>query len=147
MTTADTAPGSPPTAEQLHPVVAQTLAQSAQSFQLRLADAITRFAGSMAFVFIHIVVFAVWMLWFEANPWPTLTLAVSLEAIFLSTFVMIGQNRQADFQQRKADYEFKEQVQELMRNTALTEKVHGLLVELNSRSSAGDARPADPAAD
>jgi uncharacterized membrane protein len=47
----------------------------------------------MGFVYAHIVAFAVWMIWFEANPWPTLTLAVSLEAIFLSTFVMISQNR------------------------------------------------------
>jgi uncharacterized membrane protein len=47
----------------------------------------------MGFVYVHIAVFATWMIWFEANPWPTLTLAVSLEAIFLSTFVMISQNR------------------------------------------------------
>jgi uncharacterized membrane protein len=42
----------------------------------------------------------------EGNSWPTLTLCVSLEAIFLSTFVLIGQNRQATFQQAKADHEF-----------------------------------------
>jgi uncharacterized membrane protein len=47
----------------------------------------------MGFVYVHVAVFATWMTWFEANPWPTLTLAVSLEAIFLSTFVMISQNR------------------------------------------------------
>jgi uncharacterized membrane protein len=47
----------------------------------------------MGFVYVHIVVFAAWMIWLEANPWPTLTLVVSLEAIFLSTFVMISQNR------------------------------------------------------
>ena len=49
----------------------------------------------------------------EKNPWPTLTWVVSLEAIFLSTFVMIGQNRQAEFAQRKADHDFVEQEQEL----------------------------------
>ena len=54
----------------------------------------------MPFVYVHVVVFAVWMLFVE-QPWPTLTLVVSLEAIFLSTFVMIGQNRAA-FQQAKA---------------------------------------------
>jgi uncharacterized membrane protein len=64
-------------------------------FQLRLADAITSFAGSMNFVWIHAVLFAVWMVVLEKTPWPTLTLVVSLEAIFLSTFVMIGQNRKA----------------------------------------------------
>ena len=47
----------------------------------------------MRFVYVHIALFAVWMLWLEKSPWPTLTLVVSLEAIFLSTFVMISQNR------------------------------------------------------
>jgi uncharacterized membrane protein len=61
--------------------------------QNRIADTITRRAGSMSFVYVHIAVFAAWMIWFEGHPWPTLTLAVSLEAIFLSTFVMISQNR------------------------------------------------------
>ena len=49
----------------------------------------------MTFVYLHAVLFAVWMIVVERNPWPTLTLVVSLEAIFLSTFVLIGQNRQA----------------------------------------------------
>jgi Protein of unknown function (DUF1003) len=59
------------------------------------------FAGSMNFVYLHVVLFTVWMLFIERSPWPTLTLIVSLEAIFLSTFVMIGQNRQAAFQQAR----------------------------------------------
>lgn len=63
-----------------------------------MADRITAFAGSMNFVWIHAALFAVWMLLMEKSPWPTLTLVASLEAIFLSTFVMIGQIRQADFQ-------------------------------------------------
>jgi uncharacterized membrane protein len=63
----------------------------------------------MQFVPLHIVIFTIWMLFIESKPWPTLTLAVSLEAIFLSTFVMIGQNRQAAFQQAKADHDFTEQ--------------------------------------
>jgi uncharacterized membrane protein len=41
------------------------------------------------------------MLFIESDPWPTLTLIVSLEAVFLSTFVMIGQNRQSAFLQPK----------------------------------------------
>jgi len=64
-------------------------------FQLRMADAITSFAGSMNLVCIRTVLFAVWMVVLEKTPWPTLTLVVSREAIFLSTFVMIGQNRKA----------------------------------------------------
>jgi uncharacterized membrane protein len=78
------------------------LTKHAEQTQLRIADAITKYAGSMLFVYVHVAVFAFWMLVLERSPWPTLTLVVSLEAIFLSTFVMIGQNRQAAFQQQKA---------------------------------------------
>ena len=51
---------------------------------------------------------------------------MSLEAIFLSTFVMIGQNRAAEFQQAKADRDFLEQEQELKTNTDLTRQIHEL---------------------
>jgi uncharacterized membrane protein len=73
--------------------------------QDRLADAITRFAGSMSFVYLHVGWFAVWIvlnaglvgsaLVFDDFPFGLLTMIVSLEAIFLSTFVMISQNREA----------------------------------------------------
>jgi uncharacterized membrane protein len=85
-----------------HPVVVAQFNKRAADVQLRIADRITAFAGSMAFVYLHAAIFVTWMLVFEKSPWPTLTLIVSLEAIFLSTFVMIGQNRQASFQQATA---------------------------------------------
>jgi uncharacterized membrane protein len=72
-------------------------------------------------------------LFLEAEPWPTLTLVVSLEAIFLSTFVMIGQNRQAAFQQAKADHDFVEQEMELKTNTEITRAIHTLTAELHRR--------------
>lgn len=87
----------------------------------------------MNFVYLHIVVFAVWMVFVEKSPWPTLTLVVSLEAIFLSTFVMIGQNRAAAFQQHKADHDFVEQELELKTNTDLTRQIHALTTELHRR--------------
>jgi uncharacterized membrane protein len=125
VTSADTNPST--VQQQLHhPVVAEKAAQRAADLQLRIADAITAFAGSMPFVYIHAAVFAVWMLFLERSPWPTLTLVVSLEAIFLSTFVMIGQNRQAAFQQAKADHDFVAQEQELHLNTELTRQIHDL---------------------
>jgi len=93
---------------------------------LRLADRITGFVGSMKFVYIHVLLFALWMLVLEENPWPTLTLAVSLEAIFLSCFVMIGQNHQAAFQQAKADHEYLQGERELRLNTDLTRAIHEL---------------------
>jgi uncharacterized membrane protein len=116
-----------------HPVVTKLRRKRRESVQLRIADAITKFAGSMPFVYVHIVVFAVWMLFAEGSPWPTLTLVVSLEAIFLSTFVMIGQNRAAAFQQAKADHDFNEQELELKTNTQLTREIHQLTTELHRR--------------
>ena len=114
------------------PVVVEHARRHAEDVQLRLADTITRFAGSMPFVYLHALGFAAWMLFVESSPWPTLTLVVSLEAIFLSTFVMIGQNRQAAFQQAKADHDFVAQEQELHRNTDLTEAVHQLTVQIHA---------------
>ena len=127
--------------EQHHPVVKALSVRRAEDLQLRIADAITSFAGSMTFVYLHVAVFVVWMIWIESDPWPKLTLVVSLEAIFLSTFVMIGQNRQAAFQQAKADHDFVEQELELKTNTELTRSIHQLTTELHSRvlpSQVGD---------
>jgi len=118
---------------QHHPAVVEHVAKRAASVQLRIADTITKFAGSMWFVYIHAVGFAAWMLFVESSPWPTLTLVVSLEAIFLSTFVMIGQNRAAEFQQIKADHDFVEQELELKTNTELTREIHAMTAELHSR--------------
>jgi uncharacterized membrane protein len=114
-----------------HPIVVAQIEKRASDFQLRVADRITAFAGSMKFVYIHAAVFAVWMLVLEKNPWPTLTLIVSLEAIFLSTFVMIGQNRQAVFAQAKADHDYLDVNRLLVENTDLTRTVHDLTVELH----------------
>jgi len=104
-----------------------------QNTQLRIADKITAFAGSMQFVYLHVLLFTLWMVLVESSPWPTLTLIVSLEAIFLSTFVMIGQNRQSAFQQAKADHDFNEQELELKTNTELTRAIHVLTTELHRR--------------
>ena len=119
---------------KLHnPVVLEEQARRASDIQLRIADWITGFAGSMNFVYIHIALFTIWMLFIETSPWPTLTLIVSLEAIFLSTFVMIGQNRQSAFQQAKADRDFTEQELELKTNTQLTREIDRLTTEVHRR--------------
>jgi len=71
-----------------------------------IADAITRFCGSMAFIYMHLAWFGGWILWhfvprlpqalrFDPYPFQFLTFVVSLEAIFLSTFILISQNRQS----------------------------------------------------
>jgi uncharacterized membrane protein len=126
-----------------HPAVIKQAEKRAADTQLRVADWITAFAGSMNFVYLHIALFAAWMLLFEKSPWPTLTLIVSLEAIFLSTFVMIGQNRQAAFQQAKADQDYGDVNRLLVENTELTRMVHQLTQELHQHFL-GDTPSASP---
>jgi len=91
-----------------HPALSAHAEQRRQSVQNRIADAITRFAGSMLFVYVHIVWFALWI-GFRAEKFPfgLLTMIVSLEAIFLSTFVMISQNRGDAARQVFADHQYK----------------------------------------
>ncbi len=96
-------PIQPPT----HPALVKHAHLRGRSLQNAIADRITGFAGSMLFVYLHVVLFAVWMLIFERSPWPTLTLIVSLEAIFLSTFVMISQNRADAKRQILADHQWQ----------------------------------------
>ena len=122
-----------------NPVLLQHADERAKSLQNRIADGITGFAGSMSFVYIHVAVFAIWMLLLERHPWPTLTLAVSLEAIFLSTFVMISQNRADARHQVLADHQWEfvqteeRQNEELLRLSnqilELTKAVHAFTVQ------------------
>jgi uncharacterized membrane protein len=77
-----------------NPALVRHAEERRQSIENRIADRITAFAGSMRFVYIHIVWFGCWIgLGVEEYPYGLLTMIVSLEAIFLSTFVMISQNR------------------------------------------------------
>ena len=79
---------------EANPALLEHARKRAESVQNRIADRITTFAGSMAFVYIHIVWFGCWIgFGVEKYPYGLLTMIVSLEAIFLSTFVMISQNR------------------------------------------------------
>jgi uncharacterized membrane protein len=120
-----------------HPAFLAIAERRSADVQLRIADAITKFAGSMVFVYIHAIAFAVWMIVFEKSPWPTLTLIVSLEAIFLSTFVMIGQNRQGAYQQAKAEHDFNMSERELHDNTELTKAIHDLTAQIHARVVTG----------
>jgi uncharacterized membrane protein len=77
-----------------NPVLVEHAERRAASAQNRIADRITDFAGSMLFVYLHLLWFGCWILFgVEGYPYGLLTMIVSLEAIFLSTFVMISQNR------------------------------------------------------
>ena len=136
-----------------HPALRSHLEERAQSTQNRIADAITTFAGSMVFVYLHIALFAVWMLLLERKPWPTLTLIVSLEAIFLSTFVMISQNRADAKRTILADHEWEfvqaeekqnEQLIDLSNQILdLTQAIHRLTVT-HTGAAPEAARPSEP---
>ncbi len=128
-----------------NPVLLQHANERAKSLQNRIADVITGFAGSMSFVYIHVAVFAIWMLLLERRPWPTLTLAVSLEAIFLSTFVMISQNRSDARRQVLADHQWEfvqteeQQNEELLRLSnqilELTKTIHAFTLQAGEPST------------
>jgi uncharacterized membrane protein len=126
----------PTVAPPKHPALEAVAKQRAQDLQLRVADAITTFAGSMTFIYIHAVLFAIWcgsgLFGSDKFPFPLLTMGVSLEAIFLSTFVMIGQNRQAKVAEAKASHDFVEQEGELKTNTELTKMIHDLSKEMHA---------------
>ncbi|HEV8462578.1 MAG TPA: DUF1003 domain-containing protein [Gaiellaceae bacterium] len=143
--TAPATQAAPATVPDHHPVVIQVAAERYENVQLRVADAITGFAGSMKFVYLHILLFGGWMLVFEQSPWPTLTLVVSLEAIFLSTFVLISQNR-ADAKRRAiADQQWQtvqeedrqnEELLDLSRQTLdLTKAIHSMAAQIDPEAS------------
>ena len=120
-----------------NPALMKQAEERAQSVQNRIADRITEFAGSMAFVYLHILWFGLWIgLGAEKYPYGLLTMIVSLEAIFLSTFVMISQNRADAKRQVVANLQWRtvqeednqnEQLLELSRQIlTLTQEIHAL---------------------
>ena len=130
--------------EQHSPIVVYHLKKRADDWQLHVADRITLFAGSMAFVWVHLAIFTFWvasgLFGADRYPFQFLTFIVSLEAIFLSTFVLIGQNRQASFQQAKADHDFHEAETELKINTGITREIHALTREIRAATRTGAPR-------
>src|SRR5207248_6499465 len=84
----------------INPALLKREEERAEVTQNRIADRITAFSGSMLFVYVHVIWFACWIgFGVEKYPFGLLTMIVSLEAIFLSTFVLISQNR-ADAKRR-----------------------------------------------
>jgi uncharacterized membrane protein len=129
-----------PPATNGNPALAEHRARRQASASLRLADIITAFSGSMRFVGLHVVWFAIWIglnLFgpaFDPYPFGLLTMIVSLEAIFLSTFVLISQNRVEERQQAVAEHHYAETTvldQLLRENTRLTQEVHTLTEEIH----------------
>jgi uncharacterized membrane protein len=126
---------------QVNPALVEHAEQRAQSVQNRIADQITSFAGSMRFVYLHVLWFGLWIgLGVEEYPYGLLTMIVSLEAIFLSTFVMISQNRADAKRQVIANLEWKTVREEDKQNRELL-KLSNQILELtkaiHQRTSAG----------
>jgi len=104
----------------INPALLTHAEKRAEYAQNRIADRITTFAGSMTFVYLHVVWFGCWIgFGVEDYPFGLLTMIVSLEAIFLSTFVMISQNRADAKRQVLADQQWKTVQEEDVQNTEL----------------------------
>ena len=120
--------------------------QRADAVQNRIADKITAFSGSMLFVYIHIIWFGCWIgFGVEKYPFGLLTMIVSLEAIFLSTFVMISQNRADAKRQVVADEQWKMVQEEDKQNVQLiqlSEQILDLTKEVRGMAGRG-APPED----
>jgi uncharacterized membrane protein len=125
-----------------HPALARHARERAESAQNRAADRITAFAGSMSFVYIHLVWFGCWIAFgVERYPYGLLTMIVSLEAIFLSTFVLISQNRADAKRQAIADQQWQTVQEEDRQNEELlvlsrqildlTKAIHTMAAEIS----------------
>jgi len=142
--------------EPISPALLNHLHERAADLQNRIADRITRFSGSMPFVYLHVIWFSCWIgFGVEDYPFGLLTMIVSLEAIFLSTFVMISQNRADAKRQVIADQQWKtvqeedrqnEELLELSRQILeLTRAVH-TYAEQARHAAAAAAGPGSPGA-
>jgi len=106
----------------INPALVEHAAERGNDIQNRAADQITRFAGSMTFVYLHVIWFGAWIAFrVERYPYGLLTMIVSLEAIFLSTFVMISQNRADAKRQVIADQQWRTVQEEDHQNRQLLE--------------------------
>jgi uncharacterized membrane protein len=140
----------------VHPALLQHAEERRKSLENRVADQITGFAGSMRFVYLHVIWFAAWIgLRIEHYPFGLLTMIVSLEAIFLSTFVMISQNRADEKRQVLADNQWRtvrqeeQQNEELLRVSnqilKLTKEIHAMNMALSAGGpNRANADPAPP---
>jgi uncharacterized membrane protein len=142
------APKLPP---PINPDLLKHAEERAEARQNRIADKITAFAGSMLFVYLHLIWFACWIgFGVEDYPFGLLTMIVSLEAIFLSTFVMISQNRADARRQVIADQQWTTVQEEDKLNRELLDlsrQILSLTKEVRSLAANGGAANWLPAPD
>jgi uncharacterized membrane protein len=129
------------TTRAAHPSLVRYAEERAANVQNRVADAITAFAGSMGFVYLHVLWFVLWLQFQpfkDVFPYGLLTMIVSLEAIFLSTFVMISQNRADAKRQVLADHQWEmiqKEEQENQQLLALSTQIVTLTTQIHSLTS------------
>jgi uncharacterized membrane protein len=112
----------------VNPALIEHARERRQSVENRIADRITAFSGSMRFVYLHVIWFTCWIaLGVEAYPYGLLTMIVSLEAIFLSTFVMISQNRADQKREVLANQQWETVQEEDKQNEELLKLSHQIL--------------------
>jgi uncharacterized membrane protein len=129
-----------------NPALLEHAEKRAESVQNRIADQITAFAGSMWFVYIHIVWFSCWIgFGVEKYPFGLLTMIVSLEAIFLSTFVMISQNRADAKRQVIANQQWQTVKEEDKQNQELLDLSNQILELTKAIHSVTSTRQGDSA--
>jgi uncharacterized membrane protein len=111
-----------------NPALLEQARERRQSVENRVADRITAFSGSMRFVYLHVIWFACWI-GFGVEPFPygLLTMIVSLEAIFLSTFLLISQNRADAKREILADQQWATVQDEDRQNEELLQLSHQIL--------------------
>jgi uncharacterized membrane protein len=125
--------------QPVNPALLRHTQKRAESAQNQVADQITTFAGSMLFVYIHILWFGCWIgFGVEQYPFGLLTMIVSLEAIFLSTFVMISQNRADAKRQALADQQWMTVQEEDRQNRQLLDLSEQILTLTKEVRSHGD---------
>ncbi|MDB6154273.1 MAG: hypothetical protein JWL90_2726 [Chthoniobacteraceae bacterium] len=132
-------------------------AEASQCATDRVAGVITRFCGSMIFVWVHVVWFTGWILWntvaparhLDPFPFSFLTLVVSLEAIFLSTFILISENREGRINERRSRLDLQINLLAEQENTKMLELLREIAAKVgvascNDPALAALAQPVHP---
>lgn len=122
------------------------------------ADAVAKFCGTMSFVYIHVAFFGLWLLWnspwitpktvrFDPPPFQTLSTIVSLEAIFLSSFILISQNRQQRLADRRNHLDLQINLLAEQENSQMLTMLQQLIVAQGLGSPSAEAQILQQATD
>jgi uncharacterized membrane protein len=122
----------------------EELGQSQRTFADRVAEGVARFGGNIVFVWVHAALFAAWIAWnvmpglphFDPYPFTFLTLCVSLEAIFLSSFILISQNHEMRIAERRNQLDLQINLLAEQENTKMLQLLEAMARHLGVRNHA-----------